>query len=251
MPAGASAVLAMAMGPDLPWITDARHHAGHAIEAIAVLMAAHLVLCCAFALLIHLTSVGPSRWREYERLGARAPYSGMSAAMSTAREDRTTMTNQRASELAERLEQGANGLVAFAATLSPAEWQMRLPGDTRRIGTVVHHVASVYPIEIQLALGVAAGSSIAGLTMDDVHKMNAKHAEEWEQVSQEVALHLLRRNSADAAQAIRGLSDAQLAKAATVSLYDDAPVTCQFVLEDHAVRHSYHHLAAIRRALKR
>ena len=114
------------------------------------------------------------------------------------------MTNQRASELAERLEQGANGLVAFAATLSPAEWHLRLPGDTRRIGTVVHHVASVYPIEIQLALSVAAGSPIAGLTMDDVHKMNAKHAEEWEQVSQEVALHLLRRNSADAAQAIRG-----------------------------------------------
>jgi hypothetical protein len=35
-----------------------------------------------------------------------------------------------------------------------------------------------------------------------------------------------------------------------VSLYGDAPVTCQFMLEDHAVRHSYHHLAGIRAALK-
>jgi len=34
-----------------------------------------------------------------------------------------------------------------------------------------------------------------------------------------------------------------------VSLNADAPLTCQFMLEDHAVRHSYHHLAAIRRAL--
>jgi hypothetical protein len=97
---------------------------------------------------------------------------------------------------------------------------------------------------------VAAGSP-AAVTMNDVHQMNAKHAEDWDQVAQDEALHLLRRNSADAAQAIRGLSDAQLAKAATVSLYDDAPVTCQFVLEDHAVRHSYHHFAAIRRALTR
>jgi hypothetical protein len=175
----------------------------------------------------------------------------MSAAMPAARKDRTKMTNQRASELAERLEQGAQSLAALAETLSPAEWHMRLPGDTRKIGTVVHHVASVYPIEIQLALIVASGSPVAGVTMDDVHKMNAQHAEEWEQVTQEVALHLLRRNSADAAQAIRGLSEAQLAKAAAVSLYDDAPVTCQFVLEDHAVRHSYHHFAAIRRALGR
>jgi len=31
----------------------------------------------------------------------------------------------------------------------------------------------------------------------------------------------------------------------------DAPLTRQFMLEDHAVRHSYHHLARIRRALKR
>jgi general secretion pathway protein L len=30
----------------------------------------------------------------------------------------------------------------------------------------------------------------------------------------------------------------------------DAPVTSQFVLEDHAVRHSYHHLAKLRTALK-
>ena len=160
-------------------------------------------------------------------------------------------TNPQAMALAERLEQGAHALTVFARGLSDAQWQTRLPGDGRTIGVVVHHVASVYPIEIQLALIVASGSPVAGVTMDDVHKMNAKHAEEWEQVSQEVALHLLRRNSADAAQAIRGLSDAQLAKAAAVSLYDDAPVTCQFVLEDHAVRHSYHHFAGIRRALGR
>jgi hypothetical protein len=28
-------------------------------------------------------------------------------------------------------------------------------------------------------------------------------------------------------------------------------LTCQFMLEDHAVRHSYHHLARIRLALER
>jgi hypothetical protein len=49
--------------------------------------------------------------------------------------------------------------------------------------------------------------------------------------------------------AIRGLEDAQLDRAAPISLNADAPLTCQFFLEDHAVRHSYHHTAAIRRAL--
>jgi hypothetical protein len=52
-----------------------------------------------------------------------------------------------------------------------------------------------------------------------------------------------------AAAAIRGFSDEELDRAASVSLNADAPLTCQFMLEDHAVRHSYHHLAAIRTAL--
>ena len=37
----------------------------------------------------------------------------------------------------------------------------------------------------------------------------------------------------------------------SLGLNADAPLTCQFMLEDHAIRHSYHHLAAIRGALKR
>ena len=42
-----------------------------------------------------------------------------------------------------------------------------------------------------------------------------------------------------------------LDRSETVSLNADAPLTCQFFLEDHAVRHSYHHLARIRAALAR
>jgi hypothetical protein len=81
--------------------------------------------------------------------------------------------------------------------------------------------------------------------------MNAKHATDYAAVEKMVALDLLRANSLAAAAAIRALTDEQLAQAAPVSLYSDAPLTCQFVLEDHAVRHSYHHLAGIRRAVRR
>jgi len=159
--------------------------------------------------------------------------------------------NEQGGALAERLERGAHALVMFARTLSPVEWQTRLPGDGRKIGVVVHHVASVYPLEIQLAQTLAAGSPVTGVTMDAVHEMNATHAQEWDQVTLDAALTLLLRNSGKAASAIRALTAAQLAQAAPVSLYADAPLTCQFVLEDHAVRHSYHHLAGIRRALNR
>jgi hypothetical protein len=158
--------------------------------------------------------------------------------------------SQRANALADRLEQGARALIAFASSLTDAEWQTRLAKDGRTIGVIVHHVASVYPVEIQLAQTLAEGKPVIGLTADDIDLMNARHAAENARVTTEAAIELLRQNSAAAAAAIRALSDEQLASAAPVSLYADAPLTCQFVLEDHAVRHSYHHLARIRRALR-
>lgn len=156
---------------------------------------------------------------------------------------------RRSNALADRLEQGARALATFAGRLSDADWEKRLPGDGRKIGVVVHHVASVYPLEIQIAQAIAGGKPIEGVTMAAVHEMNAGHAREHDAVTKEAALELLRRNSTAAAAAIRALADDELDRAATASLYSDAPVTCQFVLEDHAVRHSYHHLARIRAAL--
>ena len=35
----------------------------------------------------------------------------------------------------------------------------------------------------------------------------------------------------------------------TISLYGNAPLTCQFWVEDHPLRHSWHHAAKIKRAL--
>jgi len=151
----------------------------------------------------------------------------------------------RADALAERLEYGARALATLAAALTDAQWQARMPGDGRTLGVIVHHVASVYPVEIQLARTLAEGKAIGGVTMDDVHAMNADHAKAFRNVSHLEAIDLLRRNSTEAAAVVRSLSDAELDQAAPASLYGNAPVTCQFVLEDHAVRHSYHHLARI------
>ena len=159
------------------------------------------------------------------------------------------MLNQRSEALASRLENGATALAVLAATLSEKEWQMRLPNQSRQIGVVVHHVASMYPIEIQLASLLAAGQPIAGVTWDAVHTINRDHAKEYDNVAKEVALELLKSNSSAAAAAIRAFTDEELDRAAPISLNSDAPLTCQFFLEDHAVRHSYHHLAQIKAAV--
>jgi hypothetical protein len=163
-------------------------------------------------------------------------------------------TSRRAESLARRIEEGAAGLAAFAESLSETEWHkvvIESDGRGRSVGVTVHHVASVYPIEIQLAQTIARGNAITEVTWEVVAQMNSKHAEEHTAVSKSATLELLRRNSQEAAAAVRAFTDDELDQAAPFSLSFGAPVTAQFVIEDHALRHSWHHLARIRKTLSR
>jgi hypothetical protein len=162
--------------------------------------------------------------------------------------------SRRAELLADRIEEGAEGLARFVEKLSEAEWRTPVPGsgrDGRMVGVIVHHVASVYPIEIELARIIASGKAVTDVTGEAIVEMNAKHAHDQAEVTKPAALELLRRNSRAAAAAVRAFTDDELDRAAPFSLSFGAPVTAQFIIEDHALRHSWHHLARIRQALGR
>jgi hypothetical protein len=160
--------------------------------------------------------------------------------------------SRRAESLAARIEEGAAGLAAFAEGLSESEWRTPVSAtDKRSVGVIVHHVATMYPIEIDVARAIASGQSVADVTWEVVAQLNAEHAQENARISKPVALELLRQNSRAAAAAVRTFTDQDLDSAAPFSLSFGAPVTAQFVIEDHAMRHSWHHLAGIRKALDR
>lgn len=160
--------------------------------------------------------------------------------------------SRRAELLAERIEEGAAGLAAFVKGLSEEEWRTPVSKtDGRSVGVIVHHVASIYPVEIDVARTVASGKPVTDVTWEAVAELNAKHARDNPVVTKAAALELLHRNSHEAANAVRAFTDEELDRAAPFSLSFGAPVTAQFVIEDHALRHSWHHLARIRKALGR
>ncbi|MTI89443.1 MAG: DinB family protein [Balneolaceae bacterium] len=165
--------------------------------------------------------------------------------------DPQTNTSQKANDLADRIIMGAVALEGYAEKLSTSDWQRKVAGDGRTIGVVVHHVASSYPVEIDLARLLASGQPITGVTMEVVDQMNAKHAQENISVEKKETLELLRSNSKVAADSVRAFTDTELNQAAAVSLNADAPLTTQFFIEDHALRHSFHHLARIRATLNK
>jgi hypothetical protein len=161
----------------------------------------------------------------------------------------SAIIHRRSARLAERLERGARELADFARSLTDAEWRTNTPSDGRTVGVIVHHVATVYPLEVHLATMMAAGTPIVGITSETIREMNAAHATEHANATKEQTLVVLEENSSAAALAIRAFSDEDLDRAVPVSLYAHAELTCQFMLEDHAVRHSYHHLSRLRAAI--
>jgi hypothetical protein len=155
----------------------------------------------------------------------------------------------RAQALAERIELGAENLAIFIENLSDDEWETTIPGEERKAGVLVHHVANSYPAEIDLAYTLASGNPITGVTSEDIDSINADHARDFAQVSKTDVLRLLRENSKEAADRVRKLTDAELDQAEKVSLNADAPLTTQFFIEDHALRHSFTHLESIKKSL--
>jgi hypothetical protein len=155
----------------------------------------------------------------------------------------------RAEQLATRIELGAATLGAYARKLSDAQWRTVVPRDGRTAGVLVHHVANMYPIEMGVIQAASEGKAITDVTWELVAQINAEHARAQANVTREEALALLEKNSREAAQGVRGLSDAVLDKAVPFSLSFGAPMTVQFIIEDHPLRHPWHHLARMQAVL--
>ena len=157
--------------------------------------------------------------------------------------------SKRAEALAARIAEGHRILIDFIESHPEKEWRTYCPNEQRSVGVVVHHVAVVLPDELEMIRMVASGRPVTGITTETLDTMNAVHAREYADCTRAETLDLLRRNSAKVVDAIREMSDAELDRAAPVSLHADAPVTAQYLIEDHPLSHAYQHLASIRAAV--
>ena len=158
--------------------------------------------------------------------------------------------SQRAQALADRIAQGGRELAAFAESLSDKEWEVPCK-DGRSVGTLLHHVAFMYPIEADVAKRLASGETISDVTWPVVHGINAGHSRDHKNVSRSETVALLRANSAAASEALRGLTDSQLDFASPIPLNGGAVLTTQYFIEQHPIGHPFHHLMSIKEALGR
>jgi len=155
----------------------------------------------------------------------------------------------RAEQLATRIEQGAENLIAAVQHLTDAQWQTPCGGEMRSVGVLVHHVGTMYPIEADVARMLAENGAAPGVDWSAVDSINADHATSNVTPDKTQTIALIRENVRKAVDTVRGMTDEQLDRLAPNALAWNAPMTVQNFVENHPIAHPYIHLESITTAL--
>ena len=151
----------------------------------------------------------------------------------------------KSDQLASQFEEANNGLLSLISGLSDEQWTKTCPDEGWSIGVTAHHVAESLGTLTGLVQGVAAGAAVPPITMDGLNAGNAEHAARAAGVTRDETATLLRDNIKSAASAIRGLSDDQLDKTATLPMGE---LTAAQIVEMIMIGHTQMHIGGIKAA---
>ena len=151
----------------------------------------------------------------------------------------------RAEQLAKKFDESCGEFNKVVESLSDADWKKVTSAEKWPVGVVAHHVAEGHANISGLIHLVAKAQPMPGLTMDMINANNAKHAKEQADVTKAAASAVLKANGEKASGLVRGLSDAELDRSA--SLMAGMPsMTASQAIEGILINHVHEHLGSIR-----
>jgi hypothetical protein len=156
----------------------------------------------------------------------------------------------RADGLAKQFEAKVQEATAVLDRLSEADWNKTTSAEKWPVGVVAHHLAGAHEPIAGIIKAVASGQSRPSMTMDQLHAMNAQHAQEHAKCTKAETLALHKKGAAAAASVLRGLTDAELGKTGAV-LAGMPPMTAEQVVTGVLLQHIDEHLGSIRAAVGR
>jgi uncharacterized damage-inducible protein DinB len=159
--------------------------------------------------------------------------------------------SERADWLAEHFGHAVDVLRDLLAECTDEDWQQRCPDEERPVGVVAHHVAGGLRVQTTWLQTVASGQQLPPVTTEMIDEQNAGHAVKHAHHSKEETLATLRRNSAEAASVIRGLTDAQLDRQGWMPLFGERPFSAEEIVRYVIIRHIITHTRSIRAAFER
>jgi len=162
----------------------------------------------------------------------------------------TTLTKEdpmagKADTLAKQFEAKVQEATGVLERLSDADWKKTTASEKWTVGVVAHHMAGAHEGISNIVKAVAAGQSMGNFTMQMLHDMNAKHAQEHAGATKAETIALHKKSAATAAAVVRGLSEADLGKSGTV-LSGMPAMSVEQVINGILFNHIDEHLKSIR-----
>ncbi|MBF6599447.1 MAG: DinB family protein [Dehalococcoidia bacterium] len=155
--------------------------------------------------------------------------------------------SSKAEEMATRFEQASDDMASTVQALSDDEWRAQTKEEGWTVAACAHHAAtSTGPIAMMIAAAAGKGD-MPDITVDMLHQMNADHARQFAGCSKEETLAALRETTGPAASVVRGLSDDELQRTATLPL--GMEMTAEQIIENVLIGHLQQHGASIAAAV--
>ncbi len=142
---------------------------------------------------------------------------------------------ERAEDLARRLEATTGAVIAAPATGRD---------DDDRV--LVHHLATCHALVLSLAQAVVNEEPPPSISWEMIHEINTQHVRANSTVGLAEARKSLQSVTASTAEAIRQLTDEQLAKSAAWGREaNGGAITAGAMIERHLIRHAEEHLTEV------
>jgi uncharacterized damage-inducible protein DinB len=156
--------------------------------------------------------------------------------------------SQRAADLAAKLESANATVIEAVEKMSEEDWKRVTSSEGWSVGVTARHIAISHVPIMGLVELVATGGEIPPITMDMFHAGNAQHAQEHANCTREEVLEILRRDGKAAADKLRGLSDEQLDRSASMAFAGGAQMSAVQIVEGILLGHPAQHMQSIKAA---
>ena len=137
--------------------------------------------------------------------------------------------SERANEIAGKIKSFSENVIAFVENLSDGEWTKVCDWEQWTVGVTARHLGAGHLAIYDLAGMIIRGEELPQLSMDQVHEMSKKDAQEHADCSKAEALEYLRKNGPKMVEFVSNLSDEDLDRTGSMPAFGGKFTTEQFI----------------------
>jgi hypothetical protein len=137
--------------------------------------------------------------------------------------------SRRAKDISERIEKFSAEVVSFVENLSDEDWKRVCEWEQWPVGATARHLgAGHFAISGMLGM-IIKGEDLPQLTMDQVNAMSKKSAQKHADCTKAEALEMLRKNGAELAEFVSGLSENDFDRRGSMPAFGGEVTAEQFI----------------------